>query len=149
MTAGHPSAPSPPAGDGRTATGPGRLVVAVYAVLALAATGRSAKQIAVDFSTAPLAYSLSAVAAVVYLLATVALARGGPRWRPVAWGAVGTELVGVVVVGALSLTATELFADATVWSGFGQGYGYVPLVLPVVGLWWLARTRPRRGPTDR
>jgi hypothetical protein len=24
-----------------------------------------------------------------------------------------------------------------VWSGFGAGYGYVPLVLPFLGLWWL------------
>jgi len=27
-----------------------------------------------------------------------------------------------------------------VWSGFGQGYGYVPLVLPFLGLLWLWRT---------
>lgn len=136
-------------GDGRTATGPGRLIVAVYAVLAVAATARSTVQIARDLETAPLAYGLSAVAAVVYVLATVALARGGSRWRPVAWAAVGTEMVGVVVVGALSLAAPDMFADATVWSGFGQGYGYVPLVLPAVGLWWLARTRPRGVPADR
>ena len=71
------------------------------------------------------------------------------RWRPVAWAAIGTELVGVLSVGALSLAAPQLFADATVWSGFGRGYGYVPLVLPVVGLWWLARTRPREGVPDR
>lgn len=133
---------------GDTGHGPGRLIVAVYGVLALAATARSSVQIIRDLDEAPLAYLLSAFAAVVYVLATVALARGG-RWRPVAWAAVGTELVGVVTVGALSVAAPDLFADATVWSGFGQGYGYVPLVLPVVGLWWLARTRPRRGAPDR
>lgn len=128
-----------------TGAGPGRLIVAVYAVLALAATARSAVQIARDLDAAPLAYLLSAAAGVVYLVATVALARGGPRWRPVAWVAVGTEAAGVLAVGALSLAAPDLFPDATVWSGFGQGYGYVPLVLPWVGLWWLARTRPRAG----
>lgn len=133
-------------GPAATGVGPGRLIVAVYAVLALAATARSIVQIARDFETAPLAYALSGLAAVVYVLATVALARGGPRWRPIAWGAVGTEMVGVVVVGVLSLAASDLFADATVWSGFGQGYGYVPLVLPMVGLWWLGRTRPKRRP---
>ena len=53
--------------------------------------------------------------------------------------AVGTELVGVLVVGATSLLVPEDFPDATVWSQFGAGYGYVPLVLPVVGLWWLLR----------
>lgn len=129
-----------------TAAGPGRLIVAVYAVLALAAAARSAVQIARDLGAAPLAYGLSALAASVYLLATVALARGGARWRRVAWGAVGTEAAGVLAVGGLSLAAPDLFPDATVWSGFGQGYGYVPLVLPWVGLWWLARTRPRGAP---
>lgn len=140
--------PEPRGVAGRTASGPGRLIVMVYAVLAVAATARSAVQIARDFEAAPLAYALSGVAAVVYVLATVALARGGV-WRRVAWAAVGTEMVGVVVVGVLSLTRPELFADATVWSGLGQGYGYVPLVLPVVGLWWLARTRPREPAADR
>ncbi len=135
-----------PTGD--TGTGPGRVVVAIYAVLAVAATFRSAVQILRDFDEAPLAYALSAVAAVVYVLATVALARGG-RWRPVAWAAVGTELVGVLVVGALSVARTDLFPDATVWSGFGQGYGYVPAVLPVLGLWWLSRTGPRAGVPSR
>ncbi len=126
--------------DERTARGPGRLIVAVYGVLAIAATARSAVQIIRDLDEAPLAYLLSGVAAVVYVVATIALARGG-RWRPVAWVAVATELVGVLAVGGLSVGRPDLFAEATVWSGFGQGYGYVPLVLPVIGLWWLARTR--------
>lgn len=124
-----------------TGRGPGRLIVAVYGVLAIAATARSAVQIIRDLDEAPLAYLLSGVAAVVYLVATVALARGG-RWRPVAWAAVTTEMAGVVGVGAMSVARPDLFADATVWSGFGQGYGYVPLLLPVIGLWWLARTGP-------
>ena len=74
--------------------------------------------------------------------------RGG-RWRPVAWAAVATELVGVLVVGALSVARSDLFPEATVWSGFGQGYGYVPAVLPVLGLWWLSRTRPREDRASR
>jgi len=28
-----------------------------------------------------------------------------------------------------------------VWTGFGSGYGFEPLVLPFVGLWWLRHTR--------
>ncbi|GEN78656.1 hypothetical protein [Actinotalea fermentans] len=131
-----------------TGSGPGRVVVAIYAVLATAATFRSGVQILRDLQEAPLAYLLSAVAAVVYVVATVALAKGG-RWRPVAWAAVTTELVGVVVVGVLSVTRTDLFPDATVWSGFGQGYGYVPAVLPVLGLWWLRRTGPREDRAAR
>lgn len=120
-------------------TGIGRVLVVVYAIMALAATGRSFVQIVEDFAGAPLAYGLSAASAVVYILATIALVRSASRaWYVVAWIAIGFELVGVLVVGTLSLTHPELFAhDATVWSGFGYGYFWVPLVLPFVGLWWL------------
>jgi hypothetical protein len=38
---------------------------------------------------------------------------------------------------------SSAFPDATVWSDFGQGYGYVPLILPIVGLWWLLRRSNR------
>jgi hypothetical protein len=112
--------------------------VAVYAVFAVSASARSLVQISTEFSAAPLAYTLSAVAALVYVAATVALARNS---RTLAWVAVLVELVGVVGIGALSVLQPDDFADATVWSQFGQGYGYVPLVLPLVGLVWLARTR--------
>lgn len=123
-----------------TASGPGRLLVAVYAVFAVAATARSGVQIGTDFDEARLAYALSAVAALVYIVATVALARGG-RARGVAWAACGLEAVGVLVVGTVSVAASEHFPDATVWSVYGQGYGYVPAVLPLLGLAWLWRTR--------
>lgn len=128
-----------------TASGPGRALVAVYGVFALAATARAAYQIATKLDEAPLAYALSALSALVYVLATVALARGGGRWRTVAWVAVGIELVGVLAVGALSVLDAGDFPDETVWSAFGQGYGYVPLVLPFLGLAWLWRTRPAEG----
>jgi hypothetical protein len=124
-----------------TSSGPGRVLVAVYAVFALSATARSAVQIATDFDAARLAYSLSAVSAVVYIVATIALARG---IRPVAWAACAVEAVGVFVVGTISLTASEHFPDATVWSDYGQGYGFVPAVLPFLGLMWLWRTRESR-----
>jgi len=120
-------------------TGIGRVLVVVYAIMALAASGRSFVQIVQDFDAAPLAYSLSAVAAAVYILATIALVKSDARaWYLVAWVAIGFELIGVLVVGTLSLVAPEMFAhDATVWSGYGYGYFWVPLVLPLVGLWWL------------
>lgn len=128
----------------RLAVGPGLLLVVVYAILALAASARSAVQIARDFSAAPLAYALSAVAAVVYVVATVALASPGRRWFAVARTAITVELVGVLLVGALSvllpaLRVSPFGRDATVWSWFGAGYGFVPLVLPVLGLLWLRR----------
>lgn len=124
--------------ESRTSRGPGRLLVAVYGVFALSATARSMFQIATGFGEAPIAYLLSAAAAVVYLVATVALATD--RVHLALW-ACGIELAGVLLVGALSLVAPDAFPDATVWSAFGQGYGYVPLVLPVVGLWWILRVR--------
>ena len=127
--------------DVRTGTGPGRIVVAVYAVLALAATGRSILQITNYFERAPLAYLLSAVAAVIYVVATVALAKGGAVAARVATGAILIEAVGVLGVGTLSLIAPDLFPDKTVWSHYGSGYGYLPLLLPFVGLWWLRRAR--------
>ena len=127
--------------DRSTSSGPGRVLVAVYAVFALSASARSIVQIATDFDAAPLAYSLSAVAAVVYIVATFALARG---IRPLAWTACAVEAVGVLVVGTISLTASEDFPDATVWSVYGQGYGYVPAVLPLLGLAWLWHTRENR-----
>lgn len=120
-----------------TGTGPGTLIVAVYAVLALAATGRSVLQITEYFDRAPLAYVLSAAAAAIYLLATLALAKD---WRAVATTACSIELAGVLAVGAASYLFSDAFPDKTVWSHFGSGYGYVPLVLPVIGLWWLRRT---------
>jgi hypothetical protein len=114
--------------------------VAVYGVFALSATARAGVQIAERFSAAPLPYLLSALAGLVYVLATVGLA-STRRWaRPLAWAAVGVELAGVLTVGTLSVLDPAAFPDDTVWSGYGRGYGLVPLVLPLLGLWWLART---------
>ena len=128
-------------------TGAGRVLVAVYAVLAIAATGRSVFQIIDRYDEAPIAFTLSAVAAVVYLVATLALAL---RLDRLAWATIGFELVGVLVIGALSLLAPAVLGletidpfgrEATVWSVFGAGYLFVPLALPVIGLIWLARGR--------
>lgn len=124
----------------RTGQGFGRVLVTVYGVLAFAALGRSSYELVAKFGDAPVAYGLSTLAAVVYVVATFALAIGTPLWRAVAWVTVGIEAVGVVTVGGLSLADPDVFGESTVWSGFGQGYGYVPLVLPFVGLWWLWRT---------
>jgi hypothetical protein len=120
-----------------TSHGFGRVLVAVYAVFALAASARSIFQLATKAGDAPFAYSMSAFAGLVYVVATIALARSR---RALALVTIGIELVGVLVTGALSMVDDSLFPDQTVWSGFGEGYGFVPLVLPLVGLWWLRRT---------
>ena len=126
-------------------SGPGRLLVGIYALFALSASARAAVQIATKFSHAPVAYLLSAFAAVVYILATVTLAVGSPTARRIAVVSCSVELAGVLAVGTWSLADPATFPDATVWSSYGSGYGFVPLVLPVFGLLWLRRfTGPRR-----
>jgi hypothetical protein len=119
------------------AAGPGRVLVALYGLFALAAGARAGVQLATQFGEAPLAYLLSAVAAVVYVVATIGLVRGGRGGRRTAVAACSVELVGVLTVGTLSLVDRAAFPDATVWSVYGKGYGFVPLVLPVLGLLWL------------
>src|SRR6478672_1428414 len=126
-------------------TGPGRLLIAVYGVFAISATARAGYQILTKFSEAPLAYLLSAFAALVYVVATVSLAKAGRTWFKVSLVAVLVELVGVIVVGALSLFDSVQFPHETVWSAFGRGYGFIPLLLPILGLVWLYRRRPSRA----
>ncbi|OLL76137.1 putative integral membrane protein [Pseudonocardia sp. Ae168_Ps1] len=123
-----------------TATGPGRILIAVYGVFAVAATARAGVQIAERFAEAPLAYTLSGLAGIVYVLATIGLAGTGPGFRRLAWAAVLFELTGVLVVGAFTLLVPGDFPQDTVWSWFGVGYGFIPLVLPFAGIWWLRRT---------
>lgn len=121
---------------GSHASGFGRLLVVVYAIFAIAATARSVIQLTTRFDEAPVAYLLSALAAVVYIVATIALGLG-ERGTRVARAAITFELIGVLVVGTLSLIESSWFPRATVWSGFGIGYLLIPLILPIVGLWWL------------
>ena len=124
------------------AVGVGRVLIAVYAILALAATARSVYQIVSKFDAAPVAYLLSALAGVVYIVATIALIGKGSTWYRVAWITIIFEFVGVLVVGTLSVADGVLFPSDTVWSYFGRGYVFIPLVLPILGMLWLYRRRP-------
>jgi hypothetical protein len=128
-----------------TRTGPGRLLVFVYGLFALSASARAGVQIATKFSHAPVAYVLSAFAAGFYILATVTLVKGSPTARRIAIVSCSVEFVGVLAVGTWSVLDPATFPDATVWSGYGSGYGFVPLVLPVFGLLWLRRWTVRAG----
>lgn len=132
------------AGAPTTREGFGRILVALYAIMAIGSVSRSVYAIATKFDTAPLAYSLSAVAAAVYVVATITLARGDRASRRVAKACITFELVGVIVVGVLSLLAPDLFQKASVWSWFGVEYLLLPLALPILGLWWLRRSQPTR-----
>jgi hypothetical protein len=139
-------APERPPARAARRSGPGRVLIAVYGVFALAASARAGVQIATRFHDAPVAYLLSAFAAVVYIVATVTLARSGRTSHRIAVTSCSIELIGVLTVGTYSLTDSAAFPDATVWSSYGSGYGFVPLVLPVLGLLWLRRVAPRPGP---
>jgi hypothetical protein len=132
--------------DAALNTGLGRVLLFVYGVFALSASARALVQIITNFSEAPLAYLLSALAGVVYIAATVGLAIGGSRGRRIALTSCTVELLGVLIVGTLSVADAVAFPDDTVWSRYGSGYGYVPLVLPFIGLWWVWRHRPHSRP---
>jgi cytochrome bd-type quinol oxidase subunit 2 len=139
------------AGGRGTGSGVGRVLVAVYAILAIAATGRSVFQIIDRFSEAPVAFVLSALSGVIYIVATIAL---GARLRRLAIITISIELIGVLVVGTLSLVAPSVLGldsidpfgrESTVWSAYGAGYLLVPLVLPVLGLLYLRRRGTARS----
>lgn len=135
----------PTAHDGDRRHGPGRVILALYLVFVIGTVSRSAAQISTRWEEAPLAYGLSAFAAAVYVVILVSLSvRGRTAWW-VSTIALLVELVGVLVVGTWSVLAPQMFPDATVWSDFGRGYLFLPLVLPVLGLWWLLSDRGARA----
>jgi hypothetical protein len=121
-------------------TGPGRVLIVLYGVFALSAGARAGVQLATKFHEAPLAYLLSAFSAVVYLVAMAGFIWGGTGGRRLAIVCCTVELLGVLTVGTLSLLDSQAFPHSTVWSAYGRGYGFVPLVLPVLGLLWLRAT---------
>lgn len=116
------------------------LIVALYGVLAFAATGRASYELIAKFDKAPLAYSLSALSAVIYIVATVALAKNSTASKKLAAATITFELIGVLVVGTLSIF-TSVFPASTVWSWYGISYGWFPLILPIVGLIWLSKQK--------
>ena len=141
----HPAAPATTTTDkpGVPAKnrGFGRLLIVVYWVFSLSATARAGYQLLRKFDEAPVSIALSALAAVIYIVATVFLAKKDKTSWSIAVATISIELAGVLLVGIYSLIRPQDFPLASVWSHFGQGYGFVPLVLPIVGLWWLFHTR--------
>ncbi|KOT26592.1 membrane protein [Streptomyces caelestis] len=127
--------------------GPGLLLVWLYGVMVVGAVSRSAYQIATEFDRAPLAYSLSAVAGLVYGFITYTLVRGGETARRAALACCAAELVGVLTVGTWTLVEPSAFPDATVWSDYGMGYLFIPVLLPLTAVYWLRRARPGQRPT--
>jgi uncharacterized protein YjbJ (UPF0337 family) len=106
-------------------------LLVTYAILFLAAAGRSSVQLTTKASEAPLAYWLSAVAAVIYGVIAFALWRATARWRAVAIVGTSVELFGVLAVGT--------------WGILDPGYGWIPLILPPLALWTLLKARRATG----
>ncbi|WP_326504268.1 hypothetical protein [Rothia nasimurium] len=125
-------------------SGFGRLLVVIYGVFTLSAGARALYQVIRKFDEAPLSISLSALSALIYLVATIALAKKGEGAWKISLAAVSIEMAGVLIIGIFSYLQPQHFELASVWSHFGSGYGYIPLILPMVGLWWLNKTRPAR-----
>ncbi|AQS70523.1 hypothetical protein B1H29_29765 [Streptomyces pactum] len=128
-------------GRKRLIGGPGILLVWLYGVMVVGAVSRSAYQIATEFDRAPLPYTLSAVAGVVYGFITYTLVRGGETARKAALVCCAAELVGVLTVGTWTLVEPSAFPDATVWSDYGMGYLFIPVLLPLSAVYWLRRAR--------
>lgn len=126
--------------------GPGILLVWLYGVMVVGAVSRSAVQISTDFHKAPLAYTLSALAGLVYGFITYSLVRGGEKARRAALVCCAAELVGVLAVGTWTLAEPSAFPDATVWSDFGMGYLFIPVILPVTAIFWLNKARRKSAP---
>jgi hypothetical protein len=124
-------------------SGPHQVLLAVYALFTLAAGARAAVQLVTEYGDAPVAYWLSLASAGTYALGWVAIRRASGRRNGIASVMLWIELAGVVTVGTLSLVRPEWFPDASVWSDFGLGYGFVPLALPIAGLIWLRHEKRR------
>ncbi|KPI30093.1 hypothetical protein ACGFZJ_32660 [Streptomyces sp. NPDC048253] len=131
----------------RLISGPGVLLVWFYGVMVVGAVSRSAYQIATEFDRAPLAYALSAVAGVVYGFITYSLVRGGETARRAAQVCCAAELAGVLIVGTWTLVEPSAFPDSTVWSKYGMGYVFIPVLLPLSALYWLRKSRTAARPT--
>lgn len=134
-----------PADDARgvstPAAGPGRFFTLIYGVFAVGATSRAGVELLTKFSEAPISYTLSAVAAAVYVVGFALLLRWGHRGSREAMRVLCiVELIGVVLVGTLSLVVPQWFPQASVWSYYGVGYLLLPAVLPILVLRWLKRS---------
>jgi uncharacterized membrane protein YfcA len=115
----------------------GKLLGFSYPLLGLSTGVRSLYQLFFKpESTHLVAASLSLLAAICYIIASVAFFKR-TRW---AWrlgvGMLSFELLGVLIVGTLSLIYPSVIGR-TAWGQFGRDYGFFPLIQPILGLLWL------------
>jgi hypothetical protein len=117
-------------------------LLAAYSILAFAAVGRSTYELIVKFDEAPTPYTFSVLAAIVYLVAVWAIWRGDALGVKVGKIACSIEMIGVLTIGSITTLGDSAFDVGTVWSFFGLDYGWLPLVVPALALWWLFRQHP-------
>ncbi|GAB4118572.1 MAG: hypothetical protein Fur005_20330 [Roseiflexaceae bacterium] len=125
-----------------------RQLALVYGFFAIAAGSRALYQIATRWHEAPVAFCLSAIAALIYLIATISLHQPTRRAWWVTIAICSLELAGVLIIGTWTLlpgSQAALFARSTVWSSYGAGYLYLPLILPTIGLIWLLQPATRQA----
>ena len=115
----------------------GVILAISYPVLAISTGFRAFYQLFFkEGVTNYLAPALTAVAALLYLVATVGFAvQKKWAWR-VSVVALGLEMILVLVVGTLSFIYPDVIGR-TVWRHYGVDYGFFPLIQPVLGLLWL------------
>ena len=130
-------------------SGPHKVLLAFYALFTLAAGARALVQLTTQYDEAPVAYWLSLAAAVTYALGWYAIREASVGNTGFASVMLWIELGGVLTVGTLSLVEPDWFPDASVWSDYGIGYGFVPAVLPIAGLLWLRRQKRELGAAPR
>ncbi len=123
----------------------GQILAVSYPLLALSAGARAVFQL--FFKKGVTDYfppTLSAIAAVCYLFATVAFVVRKPWAWWVSVLVLMFETAGVLIVGTLSLAMPDLIGH-TVWHNYGSDYGFLPLVQPILGLVWLFWPQNRRS----
>jgi len=140
----EPVAVTDPAPPATSRSGAHQILLLVYALFTLSAGARAVVQLVTKADEAPVAYSLSLLAALTYALGWVAIRRASEGHTAFASRMLWVELAGVLTVGTLSLLVRDWFPDASVWSDYGIDYGFVPVVLPVAGLLWLRAQDPER-----
>ncbi len=113
-----------------------------YGLWAVSALGRALYQYIVRRPPDLTPTHISAFVGALYLLIIIGLRRRSPRawWATLAL--LGIELAGVLLVGTVDVVWRP-FPYASVWSGYGAGYFYMPLILPIAGLWWLLQRETR------
>ena len=114
-----------------------------YALWAFSALGRSSWEYLFKQNVATyIPAHLSTFVGVLYIFIIVGLRRRSPRWWWITMALLVVELAGVLIVGTIDVV-WQPFPYATVWSKYGIGYFFMPLILPFVGLAYMLKKQTR------